>query len=83
MSSVLTAVLLVVAAFIGGWSVRGIVGRRKKSLQEEEPELMWFDNKESRWERVTSMQLSADGRVVATVPVRLVKQSEEYEDLGE
>jgi hypothetical protein len=67
---------LFVTALISGWAVRGIVERRKRLVQAEEPELMWFNDKESRWERVTSMQLSADGRVVATVPVRLVTQSE-------
>jgi hypothetical protein len=76
-------VLFAVATFIGGWSVRGVVSRRKRPLQAEEPELMWFDGKKSRWERVTSMQLSVADKVVVRVPVSLIKQSEEYEPLGE
>ena len=77
----LEIILFIIAALISGWLARGIVERRKSLIQAEEPELMWFNSKESRWERVTSMQLSADGRVVATVPVRLVTQSKECGEL--
>jgi hypothetical protein len=69
--------LFIIVALISGWFIRGVVERRERLVQAEELELMWFNSKESRWERVTSMQLSADGRVVATVPVRLVIQSKE------
>ena len=66
-------ILFVAAAFAGGWGTRGIIDCKKRSPQTGEPEMMWFNDEKSRWERVTEMQLRVGDRVVVTVPVKLAK----------
>ena len=67
-------ILLLTAAFLGGWGIRGIIDRRTVTKpQMGKPEMMWFNEKKSRWDRVTEMQLLVDDRVVVTVPVKLVE----------
>lgn len=69
---------IIVASFVCGWGVRGVVGRKKSNTQQTAvPEMMWFNDEQSRWERVTEMKLHVADRAVVTVPVKLVKQSEE------
>ena len=70
-------ILLVAAVFVGGWAARGVIDCKKRSPQMGEPEMMWFNDEKSRWERVTAMQLHVADRVVATVPIKLVKEREE------
>jgi len=66
--------LFIIAAFLAGWSIRGMLGRRHTSSQQiEKPEMMWFNEQTSRWERVTEMHLRVANRVVAAVPVKLVE----------
>jgi hypothetical protein len=72
--------LFTVAAFMGGWGIRGIIERKRRSRQVGKPEMMWFNDEKSKWERITSMQLHVADRAVVTIPVKLVKQSEEYEN---
>jgi len=69
-------ILLVAAVFVGGWATRGVIDRKKRSPQTGAPEMMWFNDEKSRWERVTEMQLRVADRVVATVPIKLVKERE-------
>ena len=69
--------MLIVAAFMAGWGIRGVIDHKKRSQQLGEPELMWFNDEKSRWDRVTEMQLCAGDRVVTTVPVKLVKDRNE------
>jgi hypothetical protein len=69
---------IVAAAFVCGWGVRGVADRKKSNVQQtSEPEMMWFNDEKSRWERVTELKLHVADRVVVKVPVKLVKQSEE------
>jgi|TARA_Y100000310_G_scaffold261408_1_gene270726 hypothetical protein len=66
-------ILFVMAGLLGGWGFRGIIDRRTyRSQQTGKPEMMWFNNQKSQWERVTEMQLLVADRVVAAVPVKLV-----------
>ena len=68
-------ILFVIAGLLGGWGIRGIIDHKDvKSQQMEEPEMMWFNKKKSRWERVTEMHLLVADRVVAAVPVKLVEK---------
>jgi hypothetical protein len=66
-------ILLLAAAFLGGWGMRGIIVRRSVARPQGKPEMMWFNEKKSRWDRVTEMQLLVADRVVVTVPVKLVE----------
>ena len=72
-------ILFIVAAFLGGWSIRGIIDRRAIGSQQlGKPELMWFNEKKSRWDRVTSLQLlSGWDRVIVEIPVKLVEERRE------
>jgi hypothetical protein len=72
-------VILVIAAFMSGWGIKDIIERKKRTWQTEKPEMMWFNDKKSRWERITSMQLYVADRAVVKVPVKVIKQSEKYE----
>ena len=67
-------ILLVAAAFMGGWGIRSVINCKKRSPQTGEPEMMWFNDEKSRWERVTEMQLRVGDRVVTAVPIKLVKE---------
>jgi len=70
--------LFIIAAFMVGWSTRGILDRRIiESQQTEEPEMMWFNKQKSRWERVTEMHLRVADRAVVTIPVKLVEERRE------
>ena len=61
-------------AFGCGWLFRSIVIEKRKSKKRERPELLWFNNEKSRWERVTTMQLCVADHPVAIVPVKLIKE---------
>jgi len=65
------------AAFGCGWWLRHIIDEKKKSKQRGEPELLWFNDEKSRWERVTKMQLCVADHVVVTVPIKLIKRDNE------
>ena len=67
-------ILLIVATFVAGWGTRGVADHLNRSPQTGAPEMMWFNDEKSRWERVTEMQLCVADRVVATVPIKLVKE---------
>jgi hypothetical protein len=67
-------ILFVAAAFAGGWGTRGVIDRKQRSPQIGEPEMMWFNDEKSRWERVTEMQLRVADRAVVAVPVKLAKR---------
>ena len=69
-------ILFVTVAFVGGWRTKGIIDRKARPQQREKPEMMWFNNEKSQWERVTEMQLCVADRIVVTVPVKLVKEIE-------
>jgi len=64
------AFLSVTLAFVLGW---GLSERRGKTLQAEKPELMFFNDDLSRWERVTEVQLRANGNIIARIPVKKVE----------
>ena len=71
-------ILFIMAAFVGGWSIRGmVVGRGSRNHQMGKPEMMWFNEQTSQWERVTEMRLCVADRVVAAVPVKLVEERRE------
>jgi hypothetical protein len=70
-------ILFIAAGVAAGWGVRGIIDRKQSSSHVGEPEMMWFNDEKARWERVTAMQLHVADRVVATVPIKLVKEREE------
>jgi len=71
-------ILFIIAAFLAGWSVRGMLERRHTSSQQiAKPEMMWFNEQASQWERVTEMHLRVANRVVVTVPVKLVEERRE------
>ena len=71
-------ILVIVIAFMSGWWIKDIVERKKRAYQIAKPEMMWFNDKKSRWERITSIQLYVAERAVVTVPVKAIKQSEEH-----
>jgi hypothetical protein len=70
---------LVIAAFMSGWGIKGIIEHKKSTRQTEIPEMMWFNDEKSRWERITSIQMHVYDRAVITVPVKVIKQSEKEE----
>ncbi len=70
--------LLIVVAFLGGWAFKGIINRRNSNIQQlGEPEMMWFNEQTSQWERVTELRLLVADRVVVAIPVKLVVQSDD------
>ena len=73
-------ILFIIAGFLGGWGVRGII-EQKGVVRDliEKPEMMWFNKQKSRWERVTKMQLLVADHVVVTVPVKLVDERKNNE----
>ena len=71
-------ILFGIAAFMGGWVTRGVVNYKTSRLQQlGKPEMMWFNEQRSRWERVTELSLHVAERVVVSIPVKLVEQSNE------
>jgi hypothetical protein len=68
-------ILFIIVAFFAGWFA-GITFNRniRKQYQKEKPEMMWFNEKKSRWERIVSLQLSVADRVVVEIPVKLVEE---------
>jgi hypothetical protein len=69
-------VLFVGIGFVGGWISKNIIARRTIRSPAEKPEMMWFNKQMSRWERITELQLLVADRVIVTVPVKLIEQSE-------
>jgi hypothetical protein len=74
-------ILSTIIAFLIGWEARKVIDRKTDSAQQlGKPELMWFNEKKSRWDRVTSLQLlSGWDRVVVEIPVKLVEERKEKE----
>jgi len=75
-------ILIAIVGFLGGCIaivivIRTINYRVTRFRQLGEPEMMWFNNEKSQWERVTEMQLLVNDRVIVTVPVKLVKKEKE------
>jgi hypothetical protein len=70
-------ILFTTVALCIGWYSRGVFNRNAIKIQQrEKPEMMWFNEQKSQWERVTKLQLLVADRVVVEVPVKLVKERE-------
>ena len=68
-------ILFAQLAFLAGWQVRKIIDRKvAESKQLGKPEMMWFNEKKSRWDRVTHMHLVVADQVVVEIPVKLVEE---------
>ena len=73
-------VLFVVAVFLGGWAMRGISDARSirsRSRRLGKPEMMWFNEKKSRWDRVTHMHLRVADQAIIEIPVKLTEERRE------
>ena len=68
-------ILFIITGTTMGWYVRGMIDRKTMVCQQKEkPEMMWFNNQKSQWERVTKLQLLVATRVVVEIPVKLVEE---------
>jgi len=72
--------LFVTTSFMGGWLVRYMTEHKVDIPRSTgKPEMMWFDEQSSRWERVTEMYLKVADRVVVSVPVKLISERDDAE----
>ena len=70
-------ILFAMATFLVGWEARRIIDRKANSIQQSgKPELMWFNDELSRWDRVTELQLRANGNIIARIPIEKVEEDE-------
>jgi hypothetical protein len=71
-------ILPAIITFMAGWEVRKIIDHKSvQSEKLEKPEMMWFNEKKSRWDRITHMHLCVADRVVVEIPVKLVEERRE------
>jgi hypothetical protein len=71
--------LALAGAFMSGWYLKGINEHMRMTEQTSKPEMMWFNDEKTRWERITLIQLHTTEKSVIAVPVKVAQQSENYE----
>ena len=73
--SIWEIILFVTMIFWATQEIRKIIDCKATLRQQMgKPELMWFDEKTARWNRVTHMHLLVADRVVVEIPVKLVEK---------